>query len=419
MYHDRKYNILFVLLLGTVLPWLPGNSWANEPVDLRHIHQTLLEVLENKSITDEQAKLLDLAFESASAIPLQPHVKSRSLYQEKVLETAVALGQLKWALAQKEEIKDWRRATITARVAAAAASQGLAEHVLQPLIVFSLEVAHSPGLEDWRIGKIRTQIGQVYAWLGDYPKANEYQSGASAHEMGQVALVKAQRCQEDQAPELMAELDVLCGSPRFEVIFNGIQGYLALMRHPFVSDEMCLAIEQKIQETWKVIPEVLQMQSCMGLAKTYLHRSNPEKAREWLSSAASMMGSLPWPIDLGIIRLAELAELYHQSGQADKAQATMDTAWSKFTTHTASIINIDRTEVLLPMAKTAMGMAQHDLAREIYHRALDESQVNPNSRPRAEDLSLIAASMAETGFTPTHEMLMRMQAMRQGFRHPW
>ena len=47
-----------------------------------------------------QVELLDLAFESASAFPLEPHLKNRSRAQEQVALANVALGRLDVAFAQ-------------------------------------------------------------------------------------------------------------------------------------------------------------------------------------------------------------------------------------------------------------------------------------------------------------------------------
>ena len=71
-----------------------------------------------------QIKLLDIAFESATAIPVNPHLKDRSKAQENVIETCLRLDQPKRALAYIEKIENWRRGLCYANLAFYYAKQG-------------------------------------------------------------------------------------------------------------------------------------------------------------------------------------------------------------------------------------------------------------------------------------------------------
>ena len=59
-------------------------------------------------IEDFQHQLIDLAFESASLIPVKPHIKDRSRKQEEVILACIELGLPNKALGFIPQIENWR-----------------------------------------------------------------------------------------------------------------------------------------------------------------------------------------------------------------------------------------------------------------------------------------------------------------------
>jgi hypothetical protein len=56
---------------------------------------------------------------------------------------------------------------------------------------------------------------------------------------------------------------------------------------------------------------------------------------------------------------------------------------------------------------------------EFYRQAVIQGQVNPNSRPRAEDLTRICCSMALQSVEPTAELWSALNEMKAGLGEPW
>src|SRR5688572_20223021 len=65
--------------------------------------------LADSELSPFQGALIELAFESAAAIPITPHVKDRSRSQEIVVEVCLQLNQPQRALRYIEQIVNWRR----------------------------------------------------------------------------------------------------------------------------------------------------------------------------------------------------------------------------------------------------------------------------------------------------------------------
>jgi hypothetical protein len=66
-----------------------------------------------------------------------------------------------------------------------------------------------------------------------------------------------------------------------------------------------------------------------------------------------------------------------------------------------------------------MHLGDEPKARAAYLRALDEGSVNPNARPRAEDLVATLVSMAESRIAPDAEASAKVAAIRAGLVAPW
>jgi hypothetical protein len=66
-----------------------------------------------------------------------------------------------------------------------------------------------------------------------------------------------------------------------------------------------------------------------------------------------------------------------------------------------------------------MGLGDRADAEACFAAALEDGALNPNARPRAEDLCLTLLSMARCGFAPTDSMDRRIDAIRAGLADPW
>src|SRR5262249_18526690 len=78
---------------GKAVPATPADHVADQPLDAW------------------RADLIDLAFRSASLMPVMPHVKTRCRLQENAVDAWLQLGQPQRAQPCIEKISDWRRGT--------------------------------------------------------------------------------------------------------------------------------------------------------------------------------------------------------------------------------------------------------------------------------------------------------------------
>ena len=83
------------------------------------------------------------------------------------------------------------------------------------------------------------------------------------------------------------------------------------------------------------------------------------------------------------------------------------------------IVDIFRTEAVLPVAEAYVDLGMTGAALDLYGRALTEAFHNPNSVPRSEDLVAICVSMATRGVEPTDALMERLAKGLEQLGHPW
>ena len=82
-------------------------------------------------------------------------------------------------------------------------------------------------------------------------------------------------------------------------------------------------------------------------------------------------------------------------------------------------IDIYRAGVLRPIAEAYHAMGERANALALYERAIDESLVNTNSRPRVEDLVATCLSLAKTNCEADAELAARLEKVYTGLGAPW
>jgi hypothetical protein len=82
-------------------------------------------------------------------------------------------------------------------------------------------------------------------------------------------------------------------------------------------------------------------------------------------------------------------------------------------------VNIDKAEAIVPLAESYQMMGNRDKALEVYKLAVTSAVENPNSRPRAEDLTDILCSMALNSVELDEELDMEINRHIAGLGSPW
>lgn len=377
--------------------------------------------LKDQPMASIHQQLLEYAFETATLIPIDPHIKSRSLAQEKVLTSALEAGQPVFVLDRVKQIKNWRFAAMLGSVGSKAAQQEVKRDIIEPVLMIASDVSKDPNVGDWRRGVIRTRIGEAYAWLQVEDLAEAFQSGAEAHEAGLVSVVRAGRCTEDTYVNVRRQLDNMATSERFEVVYNALQGYVALVDKFYPLQERRVELVAMSQAAWVKIrmPIFLRLNIMLSLVEVALEHKDQAQALEWMDQAQVIFDGAQWSPELAIQYRGRMSGLRYLCGKQEEARNYAEDTLKMFDIQYKAILNIHLCRTLLPLAKAYQIMGDASMAEKVFAKAYQESLVNPNSRPRAESLSELACAMVESGFEPSSDLWQAMQTAKAELKDPW
>ncbi len=372
--------------------------------------------LTDSSIDYHQHQLLDLAFETASLIPLKPHIKDRSRKQEEVILACLELGLPNKALGLIPQIENWREGACYADLAIYCINNGDNQAGLGLL---PLAKTISSQTEDWRRDRIRVKIAKAYTLLGENEKAQQFNQDVDDSESGKVIGAQASLCDNDTFDETVAALDQQISMGIFDLVKNSLFAYKELFKCFYNDETKRELIYKKIVDSWSVMPQLIRIQLLEQLAEIAIEHADYENAIRHINRASQALSSQHWPQEHQIPAAAQLARLRHRAGDTVKAKADADQLKLNYKDNRESIVNIWRAGALRPLAEAYHAMGDKLAANQMYQTALDESVENPNSRPRAEDLISTCVSMALHSFEPDDELWQRIKQIYKHLGQPW
>lgn len=372
--------------------------------------------LVNAPIATYQRELLSVAFEAATVMPVQPHLKNRSKAQEAVVVMCLALDQPRQALEFSAEIGDWRRGMCYAHLASYCAEHGHLQEV-QGLLDRAAEISESA--DDWRRDRIRGQIAATLAWLGKNQQAGDIESSVPESERGKVAVARAMRLEEEKFAQEREALDAGVATGNFELVKNALDAWAQIFNR-FYGDEARRSLaEQRITAAWGKLPYAIRLQLITQLTEFALDHEDAAKALNLLDQAQRFLDEAQWLPEDRIPLMARLAGLRHRAGDTEQARRDLNAALALFESKRDMIVDVFRGRTLRPIAETLQIMGEAEAALDMYGQVVQVGVENPNSRPRAEDLSATCCSMALHRIEPDADLWSSIRQIRAGLSDPW
>jgi len=366
-----------------------------------------------------QTNLLQIAFDVATSIPLDPHIKDRSRTQYQVITACFDLDQPQRALRDMKQIGNWQRGEACADYAFYSVKCGYTNDVEQYLNL--AEQISLTADQDWRRDRIKVRISQTRLLLGQSGRSAHFLANAENSESGKVVRVEALLCgdNEDAYRAQTDSLDRLFGLGDFETTKNVLYAYVELFKRFYNHQDRRDHVEQKIKEYWVPMPLMIRVDLMIRLAETALQNKDQSKALALVKEGRSILDGATWPAQYHIQLGAQLAALRFSAGDQDAALVELKEEVQLFADQKSSIINIYKAEALMPIAEAYATMHDAATALTVYQQALEAAIENPNSRPQAEDLVAICLSMALNKIAPDEPCWTRIREIQAGLGEPW
>ena len=373
---------------------------------------------ESQPLSIDQARLLDLAERAANAIPSDPHLKDRSRMQALVVETALQLNQPQRALQLIPKISNWRRGTCYADLALYHAKHLQLEDA-ERCLANAQHVADATN--DWRRDTVLVKITIVKNWLGrsSPSQIDSLESGMAESEVGKVDAGLALKLDESAFDGRVKDIDALLATQHFDMVRNALSECAQLHRRFYTNAYRRALMETTIRNALPKMPVAVRLELLMELCRTSLEHNDRSRALLILNEAQVMLDASNWvPEDLVPIQ-AKLIGLRHEAGEQERAGRDAAALLSFYQQQRDRIVDVFRAAALRPLAETHGTRGDSSAALKVYTLAIEEGAVNPNARPRAEDLVATCCSMALRNTAPDEHLWSVMHRIVEGLRDPW
>ena len=407
--HNKEAYIFFILLLFSGLFLFLGGCRKKGTGQTNR-------VLTDVSLESYRLELLDIAFDVATAIPVHPHIKDRSLAQEKVVTTCIALKLVQRADQYSRQIENWRQGLCLAQLAHYCARQGELQEAQDYVAQATVIAAEA---EDWRRDRIRAWIAKTHLILGRTEQADSFSVDLSDSEAGEVTQARAEMSPIEDFDAQVEVLDTLIATGEYDKIINALRAYVRLLDRFYTNPERRQLIQSKIPASWEKIPPSARITLLIDQMEIAQNHDDPDMVRQYLQKAYEFLEVYPWRPEERLPIMAELVRWRFRIGEDQQARSDAEVALARFTEQGQRVVNIYKAEALYPMAETYHIMGNTTMALQVYQQAIEAALENPNSRPRAEDIAAICCSMALHSFEPDSDMWQHLQEIRQGLGDPW
>ncbi len=178
-------------------------------------------------------------------------------------------------------------------------------------------------------------------------------------------------------------------------------------------------LEEKIKQSWGPLPVIFRIDLLRQMAQAGVEQREFPEALRLAEEAAEVLKQHVWPAETELPLRASLAAIRYQAGQKDSALQEAANSEKLYEAKRGSIVNIRRAGVVRAFAEAYQKMEQPAAALGLYKKAVLEGIENPNSRPRAEDLSATCRSMALCAVEPDSELWGQLRRIYKDLGHPW
>ena len=380
-------------------------------------------------IAQHQRDLLHLAWQAASAMPLEPHAKSRSRAQETVALACLNMDQPSLARKFARGIADWRRGSVLADYAHYCADHGHADEALAH-ITLAEEVADNLGRDEaqqeWRRDTIWLKVASTYAELGrtadaERTHARIEQGSAQAFDAGWAATLtrSVELVERDGLERELQRLDGIVASGGSGEAYSAVAICCRLFDKFYADEELRERIGLRVRTRDSKLPRDLHMSILLEVAKIAARHGDAERGREALAEAAEFLRQSELAPEYRFGYVPVMAEIRHMVGDHGAAEGELEQGLESYHEQRDSFRQTKRAEILRPFAEAFNVIGNRDRAVDLYGMVVEEGMENPNSRPRAHDVSETCLSMAKHGFEPTRELMARIREIVEGLGDPW
>jgi tetratricopeptide (TPR) repeat protein len=361
-------------------------------------------------------RLVDQAFAVACSMPGGPHARPRARVQEDAALAALELGASARAIEMAREILDWRRAEVYARAAQRAVDEGRRE---EALVLAERAKGAMPIEAHWSRERVALETAIAFERAGDPAKTAELLPLVVESDR---ARIRAAVIPALPAADLPAEADAFdraIATKDLDMVRSAIVGWTALLRRWADDDALRNRAAQALDGAIAGLPVDLRIDANLQLAGTFRELGRKTDARTRLEAAIATFASAELLPEDEVPIGAMIVEARIADGDVAGAAAELRRLREQFDARRSEIMTTRLARSLRALGVAWARAGDPAMARQAFRDALDAGLVNPNGRPRAEDLVATCIAMATSGTTPDPFTAQKIEAVRKQLGEPW
>ncbi|MBX2853208.1 MAG: hypothetical protein KTR15_15850 [Phycisphaeraceae bacterium] len=371
-------------------------------------------LLKDQPVEEYRLELIDLAWQAATAYPINPHIKNRGRAEEHVVQGALGINQphLAWGYAKK--VVNWRRGACYAEIAHYLIEQGETEHVeyfLKQAILHSKDAK-----QGWRHARVKTRVAAARLLVGNEKGAAGLVEDQDFAGQGEQISAKAVSATDEEFIELVAALDKMVKLEGYDEIWAAMQGYAQLYRHHYSNPTRRSLLLKKLRLAWEDMPGIRRLEVMLQFADAALENDDQQAAKTHIDEADEIRQSFRWTIDYDLRLRADIARYRTGVGQSDAVRVLLEESVKLADEKLESLQNFYRADALRPIAEAFAVLGDEEGSLEIYRRVVEVGALNPNIRPRVSDITASCVSMALHDIKPDAELISEIQQIVDGLK---
>jgi tetratricopeptide (TPR) repeat protein len=366
-------------------------------------------------------ELLELAFEAASRLPLDPHIKNRSKLQAEVIAACIELGQLERSESYAAEVMDWRRGVALGELAHQAARRGDIANADRLAAAARTELVSSIAAEEqeWRSQSILAELALTELTLGRNESVLKLEREIEHSERLELVRAKAHILPEDDVDLQIDEYTKLIETKDFEIMRNALNGALELHDRFYEREETRARLEALVDDGSRTMPSTMRLDMLCRVTEQALEHGDRAHAAKRFESAQSVFDGARWIPEDHVPALARLGALRFRVGETSQGLGQLGAALKIFEDERYRVPDVFRGDALRPVAQAYIEVGEPEAALSVFRKLVEEGALNPNSRPRAQDLIRTALALVQLGLRPDEALSSRLHELGQGLGEPW
>lgn len=392
---------------------------------------------QREQLSASDIQIIDSAAQTVLALPDMPHERTRNRELAVIIDCLIEKGELSLAEEYIGRITNWRAEELKTRLARGYLEKGnqtQAKEIVEQVewlantilglksgeIMATGEYAnYLERYDDFRIDRVKSGLSQYYLALDDKKLAESWSADILQSEQAAFTKSKALAVAESDYDASLAINNLMLGGEIFEGKIAALDGLVHLYGLYFEDREKREFLQEKILTSSVSMPIMYRIDWLLSMSVVAHKNGKQDIAFELHDQAVNLLAANPVRPRLFFPLKSKIIISNFKIGRTEEASVQSLELYALYQVEEGSIFNIHRADVLVACAEALDAVGLIDDAIAVFKEAVENSMINPNSRPRIEDLTVIMSSILDASIIKLGDIESDLLRLMESVGEPW